>query len=512
MLVSLIVSVISLVILVIVSIIVYVKASNYKEKNEGELQKLSTTMSSYSDTNTRVDTAQTSQIVSLAQRTSNIETRYVKTDDLGKSIDPLRAQMNQALMENSNIKADLNPLRTQMKQVLDETAVVKTQFDPLRTQMDLLQMSLSNNDTYMKGQLSYFQGQLQSNEDYTKQSFVSLAKTTSEVAEIMAKEGSNLVFQAIGQYEADKSEVSSTLKNLNTSIRNLEDNYGQLYTDFGSFSNTTDTLSSQFQTMSTNLISLSNDVIAVKTISTKTSSDLAGLNKDYADLNAAFQTLTGKMNTIENTDIPGLKSSLGGFESQFQTLSSNISQFPSVLSDMTLMKGQFAGVQTSVSNIQGQLPPMLSNITSVQQVEVPQIRMDITTLQGGLSNLTGRVASLCNNTPTTAVWGGISMNPFASQTPVDTSLRGNSVLEFGAGVSKDIDAGKLGYQRFSADLDIVGAGTSNGSRGVRVHDNLYVMAGVSAPVMISNGVCIGAFSDCNCLTLDDIVKIKKLAS
>jgi hypothetical protein len=48
-------------------------------------------------------------------------------------------------------------------------------------------------------------------------------------------------------------------------------------------------------------------------------------------------------------------------------------------------------------------------------------------------------------------------------------INANSTLEFGAGVAgKEVNAGKIGYQRFTADsLDIVGAGTSGANRKIR---------------------------------------------
>jgi hypothetical protein len=50
-------------------------------------------------------------------------------------------------------------------------------------------------------------------------------------------------------------------------------------------------------------------------------------------------------------------------------------------------------------------------------------------------------------------------------------INGNNTLEFGAGVAgKEQNAGKIGYQRFTADsLDIVGAGTDNTNRKVRFY-------------------------------------------
>ena len=48
------------------------------------------------------------------------------------------------------------------------------------------------------------------------------------------------------------------------------------------------------------------------------------------------------------------------------------------------------------------------------------------------------------------------------------------VVEFGAGVTKEISAGKIGYQVFSDSLDIVGAGTTAGDRKIMLYDNIYV--------------------------------------
>ena len=48
------------------------------------------------------------------------------------------------------------------------------------------------------------------------------------------------------------------------------------------------------------------------------------------------------------------------------------------------------------------------------------------------------------------------------------------VVEFGAGVTKEISAGKIGYQIWSDSLDIVGAGTTAGDRKIMLYDNIYV--------------------------------------
>jgi hypothetical protein len=61
-----------------------------------------------------------------------------------------------------------------------------------------------------------------------------------------------------------------------------------------------------------------------------------------------------------------------------------------------------------------------------------------------------------------------------------TTIDGNNMgimqkntIEFGQGISeKEINAGKIGYQRFSNGLDIIGAGTARGNRIINLYDNV----------------------------------------
>jgi hypothetical protein len=48
----------------------------------------------------------------------------------------------------------------------------------------------------------------------------------------------------------------------------------------------------------------------------------------------------------------------------------------------------------------------------------------------------------------------------------DAKLAGSKVIEFGFGNTKQVDAGKIGYQKFSSGLDIVGAGTTAANRRI----------------------------------------------
>jgi hypothetical protein len=53
----------------------------------------------------------------------------------------------------------------------------------------------------------------------------------------------------------------------------------------------------------------------------------------------------------------------------------------------------------------------------------------------------------------------------------DVKIEGINTIEFGAGVlPKEVNAGKIGYQRFSSGLDIVGAGTNSSNRKINFYN------------------------------------------
>ena len=104
-----------------------------------------------------------------------------------------------------------------------------------------------------------------------------------------------------------------------------------------------------------------------------------------------------------------------------------------------------------------------------------------------LLNDGGGNVGIGTNSPTAKLHLGGS----TGSTPI-MKIDSNSVLEFGAGISKQGDAGKIGYQTFTTDaLDIVGAGTGT-PRKVKIWDNLDVggsinIGGGSSIMKILNG-------------------------
>jgi hypothetical protein len=70
-------------------------------------------------------------------------------------------------------------------------------------------------------------------------------------------------------------------------------------------------------------------------------------------------------------------------------------------------------------------------------------------------------------------------------------IPGTNVIEFGSGVAgKDTNAGKIGYTVFSTGLDIVGAGTTNGSRLVKIYDLLNVVGDITSGGTITSSSII----------------------
>lgn len=82
----------------------------------------------------------------------------------------------------------------------------------------------------------------------------------------------------------------------------------------------------------------------------------------------------------------------------------------------------------------------------------------------------------------------------------NAQIYGAYSLEFGRNVAgKQTDAGKIGYQTFTAGyLDIIGAGTTIGSRNIKMSDNLTVVSTVTAASgNFTNSTVSGGFDATN---------------
>ena len=99
---------------------------------------------------------------------------------------------------------------------------------------------------------------------------------------------------------------------------------------------------------------------------------------------------------------------------------------------------------------------------------------------GGTTYLTDSTASTSTNTGALQVTGGVgiagALNVGSDATYNSTiNIKGSNVINLGSDKTKNTDAGKIGYNTFNSDsLDIVGAGTSSGSRLVKIYDSLAV--------------------------------------
>ena len=67
------------------------------------------------------------------------------------------------------------------------------------------------------------------------------------------------------------------------------------------------------------------------------------------------------------------------------------------------------------------------------------------------------------------------------RTTTGIQITGANVIDFGYNVTKDAAAGKIGYQTFApfTSLDIVGAGTNNTTRSIKLYDNVIVQGSIS---------------------------------
>ena len=84
---------------------------------------------------------------------------------------------------------------------------------------------------------------------------------------------------------------------------------------------------------------------------------------------------------------------------------------------------------------------------------------------------------------TLAVTGASTLTGLAT-TSNGLNLPGSKIINFGSDQSKEGAAGRMGYQTYTAGcLDIVGAGTTSGSRTVKIYDNLLVSGAVVTPTI-----------------------------
>lgn len=76
--------------------------------------------------------------------------------------------------------------------------------------------------------------------------------------------------------------------------------------------------------------------------------------------------------------------------------------------------------------------------------------------------------------------GGLAVGQWGKPGHGGIAVNGKNVVEFGTGIGKQGDAGKLGYQTFSDGLDIIGAGTDATSRKITMWDNVFVQKDLQA--------------------------------
>jgi trimeric autotransporter adhesin len=71
----------------------------------------------------------------------------------------------------------------------------------------------------------------------------------------------------------------------------------------------------------------------------------------------------------------------------------------------------------------------------------------------------------------------------------NVKIQGTNYIEFGTGETKESNSGKIGYETFDAGyLNIIGAGTTAGSRNVKIYDNVLVAGNIDADGTIAGSI------------------------
>ena len=104
----------------------------------------------------------------------------------------------------------------------------------------------------------------------------------------------------------------------------------------------------------------------------------------------------------------------------------------------------------------------------------------------GATVLAGVTANSVTNKGNETIAGTLGVTGASTFTGLATAsagmnVPGANILNFGSDQTKETSAGKIGYQTFDVGyLNIVGAGTSSGSRGIKLYDNVVVSSALSA--------------------------------
>ena len=166
-----------------------------------------------------------------------------------------------------------------------------------------------------------------------------------------------------------------------------------------------------------------------------------------------------------------------------------------VLTNTPSYAGVFTGdgsdlTSLSAANLSGIVPATALAGAYSGAVNFSNVNNTFTGNGGGLTNLnpaslTGTLAdaqlspnvALLNRSQTFAgsnlfsgsnIFAGVVILTHGSNTAAGLKITTNKPIEFGAGVTKELNAGKIGYQTFTTNaLDIVGAGTNGATR--RIH-------------------------------------------
>lgn len=211
----------------------------------------------------------------------------------------------------------------------------------------------------------------------------------------------------------------------------------------------------------------------------------------YAPLIQNVTTLTNSVDIQQSLRVSGKLTCLNMAVSNLTVQNLSVVQSTSNLT---------AGTITS-SNLTTSGPIYSSNSVSSPYI-IATDRVYTPTLEwtGGPMNFYSSNFNVSTNATTNAFnitnAGNIGMGTTAPASRLDVNgvmtswglqLHSSAVINTGYDVSKEANAGKIGYQTFSSALDIVGAGTASGYRTVRIFDRLGINVDAGAQALTVGG-------------------------
>jgi hypothetical protein len=407
-------------------------------------------------------------------------------------------KLNQQTTSTTNLSSnDLIALRDQQQQILANIKTTQDQLNALTAQttgsvnnLNTQNASLSKSLTDLTASLAQQKTALDTVVENNKTAVDALQK---QITDISARSTST---------STSTTNVSSAalqdLQNQLTQYRSMVDQQQQTQ------DSRIATLAGQISTIQ-NTLSGSRTDANVATLQTTVGAMQTQLTKAIQDISAqtqALQNLQNRLASISTTTSGTLSAD------QLALLTTMRTNITDLTNRMVSVEGRLAAIRIPTDLSRGGL--IDGNLTvsgTLAGAGVDRLRADIlaavprtdfanvpalgvtgnTTVNGTLSTSRFCINNVCTNAlpqngatgpqgpagppgPTGAT--GATGAPGSQGPPGPSQISGKNTMEFGVGITKEANSGRIGYQPFSAGLDIVGAGTAGNTRDVTVWDRL----------------------------------------